>query len=72
MNPNDDKLRTLLKHWHDIQPRGDFEANVWRRIRLAADKRTVQIGLIETMGRLLRQPAWSVAATLLAATLVGV
>ena len=72
MNPNDDKLRTLLKHWHDIQPRGDFEANVWRRIRLAADKRTGQIGLIEAVAQLLWQPAWSVAAALLMAALVGV
>ena len=71
MNPNDDKLRTLLKQWHDIEPRGDFETNVWRRIRLAADERPVRIGLIETMGRLLWRPAWSVAAVLLVATLAG-
>jgi len=72
MNQNDDKLRALLKQWHDIEPPGDFEANVWRQIRLAADQHTVRVGLIETMGRLLWQPAWSVAAALLVATLVGV
>ena len=72
MNQNDDKLRALLKQWHDIDPPGDFETNVWRRIRLAGDKHPVRIGLIETMGQLLWQPAWSVAAALLVATLVGV
>jgi hypothetical protein len=72
MNQNDDRLRALLKQWRDIEPPGNFEANVWRRIRLAADKRPARIGLIEAMGRLLWQPAWSVAAALLVATLVGV
>ena len=36
MNQNDDKLRALLKRWPDIAPAGNFEANVRRRIRLAA------------------------------------
>ena len=72
MNQNDDKLRALLKQWRGIGPKANFEANVWRRIRLAPDKRPLRIGLIETMGQLLCQPAWSVAAALLVATLVGV
>jgi hypothetical protein len=72
MNQNDDKLRALLKQWRDIEPPGNFEANVWRQIRLAADKRPARVGLIEAMGRLLWRPAWSVAAALLVAALVGV
>ena len=72
MNQDDDKLRALLKQWHDIGPPGDFETNVWRQIRLADDTHPARIGLIETMGQLLWQPAWSVAVALLVATLVGV
>jgi len=72
MNQNDDKLRALLKQWCDIEPQGNFEANVWRRIRVVADGRPERVGLIEAIGRLLWQPAWSVAATLFMAALVGV
>ena len=36
MNQDDDKLRGLLEQWRDIEPAGNFEANVRRRIRLAA------------------------------------
>ncbi len=71
MNQNDDKLRALLRQWRDIEPQGNFEANVWRRIRVAAD-RPERVGLIDVMGRLLWQPAWSVAAALFVAALVGV
>ena len=72
MNQNDKKLRALLRQWRDIEPRGNFEANVWRQIRLAADKRPTRLSLFEAMGRLLWQPAWSVAAAVLLATFVGV
>ncbi|MGA2604064.1 MAG: hypothetical protein ABSG14_07535 [Verrucomicrobiia bacterium] len=72
MNQNDDKLRALLRQWRDIEPPGNFEANVWRQIWLAADKRPARVGLIEAMGRLLWQPAWSVTAALLVAALAGV
>ena len=33
---NDPKLSELLRRWRDLEPPGDFEANVRRRIRLAA------------------------------------
>jgi hypothetical protein len=72
MNQNDDKLRALLKQWRDIEPQGNFEANVWRRIRVVADQRPERVSLIEAIGRLLWQPAWSVAAALFVAALVGV
>jgi len=71
MNQNDDRLRALLRQWRDIEPPGNFEANVWRRIRVAAG-RPERVGLIEVIGRLLWQPAWSVAAALFVAALVGV
>lgn len=72
MNQNDDKLRALLKQWRDIEPQGNFEANVWRRIRVAAEPHPERVSLIEAIGRLLWQPAWSVAAALFMAALVGV
>jgi anti-sigma factor RsiW len=35
MNENDAKLKALLRHWREIEPPANFEANVRRRIRLA-------------------------------------
>ena len=35
MNENDEQLKALLQQWREIEPRGDFESAVWRRIRLA-------------------------------------
>jgi hypothetical protein len=72
MNQNDDELRALLKQWRDIEPQGNFEANVWRRIRVAADQHPERVSLIDAIGRLLWQPAWSVAAALFVAAIVGV
>lgn len=57
MNQNEDKLRVLLKQWRDIEPRGNFEANVWRRIRIAAAEHIKRVSLVETIGRLLSRPA---------------
>src|SRR6266481_1385226 len=36
MNQNDNRLSALLKQWRDIEPPPNFEANVWRQIRVAA------------------------------------
>ena len=72
MKPNDDKLRALLQQWRDIEPKGNFEANVWRQIRTAAAEHPERVSLIEAMGRLLWQPGWSMAAALLVAVMVGV
>ena len=71
MNQNDDRLRALLRQWRDIEPRGNFEVNVWRRIQTADAARGEQVSLIEAMGRLLWQPAWSVAAAVVVAVAVG-
>ena len=72
MNGNDDKLRALLRQWRDIEPQGSFEANVWRQIRTAAAERPERLSLVEAIGRLLWQPAWSVAAALVVALAIGV
>jgi hypothetical protein len=73
MKPNDDKFSTLLKKWRDVEPRADFEANVWRRIRATGQSEQIErVRLIDLIGRLLWQPAWSVAAALVVALVVGI
>lgn len=72
MNQEDDKLSALLKHWRDIEPRGNFEANVWRQIRVAAAPAVDPVNWIDLIGRLLWQPAWSVVAAMVVALIVGV
>jgi hypothetical protein len=72
MNQNDDKLSALLKRWRDIEPRGNFEANVWRQIRAATEPTVETVNWIDLIGRLLWQPAWSVVAAMVVALIVGV
>ena len=72
MNQNDDKLSALLKKWRDIEPRGNFESNVWRQIRTAAEPAVETVNWIDLIGRLLWQPAWSVVAAMVVAVIVGV
>ena len=72
MNQNDDKLRALLKQWRDIEPSGNFEANVWRRIRLAEAPEPARITFIELLRRLVTQPAWSVAVAVVIGLTAGI
>jgi hypothetical protein len=72
MNQNDDSLRALLKQWREIEPRGNFEANVWRQIRVAAEPAVETANWIDLIGRLLWHPAWSVVAAMVVALVVGV
>jgi hypothetical protein len=72
MKPNDERLSTLLKQWRGIEPKANFEANVWRQIRANATQPTERINLIELIGRLLWQPAWSMAAAVVVALAVGI
>ena len=71
MKPTDERLGVLFKQWRDIEPRADFEASVWRRIRTSRAEPAERGNLIEVIGRLLWQPAWSVAAALVIAVMVG-
>jgi hypothetical protein len=50
----DQQLRQILRHWRDIDPPGDFEANVRHRIRLAEPARW--------QGWFLWRPAFATAA----------
>jgi anti-sigma factor RsiW len=69
MNGNDDKLKALLRQWRDIEPKTNFEANVWRRIRLAEQPENRSI--IGWLQRLIWQPAFSVVTAIAVAALVG-
>ena len=72
MNENDDRLRALLRQWRDIEPRGNFEANVWRRIRLAQAEEPEQASAIQLLLRQwLRQPAVSVAVAAAVSLIIG-
>jgi hypothetical protein len=67
MIPNDDKLRALLKQWRDIEPAGNFEANVRRRIRLAATVPARTSWRVELLWR----PAFATAAALVLSVVIG-
>jgi hypothetical protein len=72
MNQNDDKLRALLKQWRDIEPPGNFEANVWRRIRLAEAEKPERVSVIELFLRNWPyKPAMSIAAAVAASFILG-
>jgi hypothetical protein len=67
MNERDDKLHDALQHWRDIEPAGNFEANVRRRIRLAASTEPRQSWL----AGLLWRPAFAVATAILVSVIIG-
>lgn len=66
MNSQNDQLRTLLKQWLDIEPAGNFEANVRRRIRLAATEPR-QSWLVELFWR----PAFAIASAVAISVIIG-
>lgn len=70
MSQNDEKLKALLQHWREIEPPANFEANVWRRIRLAQTEQPERITLTEWLRRLIWQPAFSVGVAV--AVVIGV
>src|ERR1700722_4019438 len=72
MKEDDEKLSALLKQWRDIEPPADFEANVWRQIRVAAAPAVDTVNWIDLIGQLLWRPAWSVLAAVVVALVVGV
>ena len=72
MNGNQDKFRSLLKRWRDIDPPTNFEANVWRRIRATRTEPVSSFNWIDLIGSLLWQRSWSVAITVTLAVAVGI
>jgi hypothetical protein len=69
----DERLSTLLHEWKGIEPRADFEAAVWRRIRAdqAADRgrRRILEAWREWLDPL---PAWVNVAAAAAGIVVGI
>jgi len=63
-------LNQLLRHWRDIEPPGNFEANVWRRIRRASAEQPVRVNLTNWLRDLVWQPAFAVAIAM--AVVIGV
>jgi hypothetical protein len=71
MNQSDEKLRDLLRRWSDIEPPGNFEANVWCRIRATAT-RPQPVTLAELLWRrMIWQPALATAAALMVGVIIG-
>lgn len=71
MKPNDEKLNRLLKQWQSIEPSTNFEANVWRRIRLAEAEQPESVTIVGWLQRLLWQPAFSFVTAVIIALAVG-
>jgi hypothetical protein len=71
MNNQDNQLRELLRQWKDIEPPGNFESNVWRKIRLAEPAGTRPVGWGEWWHVLLAQPAFSIGVSMLTAVFIG-
>ena len=71
MKETDAQLHALLKQWGEIEPRANFEANVWRRIRLARAEQTERVSLPQLLHRWLWRPALAVAAAVVVSTIVG-
>ena len=69
MEQNDKQLSALLKRWREIEPKANFEANVWRRLRLAQAEEPERVSVIQL---LLRQWLWQPAASIAAAVILSV
>ena len=63
---NDPKLDQLLRHWRDVEPRGNFDECVYRRIRQAAPV-AVRSGWRDW----LRQPALATLAAVVIGLMAG-
>src|SRR4051794_26285128 len=68
MKSNDPQLSALLKNWQDVEPRGSFEQDVWRRIRQAQPEPPARAWWQQPFWR----PALAIAASLMIGGAVGV
>jgi hypothetical protein len=64
-NPNE-KLHQLLRQWQEIEPAANFDAHVWRRIRQPAPS------FAGWWHDWLPQPAFALAAAVVAGLVIGV
>ena len=68
MNEHDEQLNERLRAWRGIEPRADFEAEVWRRVAAPVAGLDWFLALREWFGV---RPALASAAALLVAVAVG-
>ena len=72
MKEPDDQFRALLKRWSEIEPKANFEANVWRHIHLAQTEESERMTVLELLPkRWLWRPALAVAAAVVVSVIVG-
>lgn len=69
MNAQDEELQEQLRAWRGLEPRADFEAEVWRRI--AAEPVAGFGWLLALRDWFGMQPALATAAALLLAAAIG-
>ena len=66
---NDDPLHRLLQQWREIEPSTQFEADVHRRLRLAAPEPASSFA--DGLRRWLTQPAFALTAAAIAGAAIG-
>jgi hypothetical protein len=70
MDKQDPQLTRLLRQWRDIEPTPNFEAAVWRRIRLAESAQPRRAPLADILCEWIRKPAYvTVFAVMLGASI---
>lgn len=68
----DEKLSALLQAWKGCKPGPEFNEQVWRRIRAAADRSEKMTGAEWLLAWILPHPAWTGAIAASAAVMIGV
>ena len=69
----DERLSALLEQWKGLEPRANFEAAVWRRIRTASAPEQRRLPLVITLRDwFVPRPAWASAMAAAAGIVVGV
>lgn len=71
MNQNDEKLSALLKQWRGIEPKANFETDVWRRIRSAQTEEPERVSLIDLLRQLLWRPTLAVSTAAIVSVMIG-
>ena len=66
----DDRFRTLLRQWQDVEPQAGFEAAVWRRVQAGVPKHA-EGGWRNLWDWMLPHPILAGAAAMALAFLVG-
>jgi len=72
MKPDDQRLQMLLRAWKAPEPRADFEANVWNRIKQQSVEAIRPAPLFFVVREwLVSRPAWTSAAAAAAGLVIG-